>query len=133
MPFVLDASVAAVWGLADESSQMADNAAERLKTEIALVPRLWWYEIRNLLIVNERRQRLTPADTAIFLDLLSAYPIQFEQAEDEIAILRLARIYQLSFYDAAYLALALKRQVPLATLDKPLRAAASVAGVPLLA
>jgi predicted nucleic acid-binding protein len=133
MPFVLDASVSAVWALANESSPIADIAAERLKTEIALVPRLWWYEIRNLLIVNERRQRLTPADIAIFLDLLSAYPIQFKQAEDEISILRLARLYQLSFYDAAYLALASQHQVPLATLDKHLRAAAVSAGIPLLA
>jgi predicted nucleic acid-binding protein len=133
MPFVLDASVSAVWALADESSPIADIAAERLKTGTALVPRLWWYEIRNLLIVSERRQRITAADTATFLELLSAFPIQFEQAEDESSILRLARLYQLSFYDAAYLALALQHQVPLATLDKPLRAAAFAAGVPLLA
>jgi predicted nucleic acid-binding protein len=132
MPFVLDASVSAVWALADESSPIADIAAERLKSEIALVPRLWWYEIRNLLIVNERRQRLTAADTAIFLDLLSAYPIQFDQAEDESSILRLARQYQLSVYDAAYLALALQHQLPLATFDKPLRAAANAAGISLL-
>jgi predicted nucleic acid-binding protein len=96
------------------------------------VPHLWWYEIRNLLVVNERRQRLTAADTAIFLDLLSAYPIQLESAEDGLSILRIARQYQLSFYDAAYLALALHHRVPLATLDKPLRTAAAAAGVPLV-
>jgi predicted nucleic acid-binding protein len=133
MAFVLDASVSAVWALADEASPIADAAAEHLKSEIGLVPRLWWYEIRNLLIVNERRQRITTADTAIFLNLLSSYPIQFDQAEDESSILSLARQYQLSFYDAAYLALALQHKVPLATLDKPLRAAALAAGVPLLA
>lgn len=133
MAFVLDASVSAVWALADESSPIADMAEERLKSEVALVPRLWWYEVRNLLVVSERRQRLTAADTAIFLNLLSAYPIQIESTEDEQSILRMARQHQLSFYDAAYLALALHHGVPLATLDKPLRTAAVAAGVPLLA
>jgi predicted nucleic acid-binding protein len=133
MAFVLDASVSAVWALSDESSPIADRAAERLKTEIALVPRLWWYEIRNLLVISERRQRITAADSAIFLDLLSNYPIRIEPAEDEELVLRLARQHQLSFYDAAYLAVALDHQSPLATLDRPLAAAAAAAGVPLLA
>jgi predicted nucleic acid-binding protein len=133
MAFVLDASVSAVWALADKASPMADVAAERLKSEVALVPRLWWHEVRNILVINERRLRITAADTAIFLDLLSAFPIQFEPLEDEKSVLALARQYQLSFYDAAYLAIALAHQVPLATLDKPLAAAAVAAGVSLLA
>ncbi|MGD0735854.1 MAG: type II toxin-antitoxin system VapC family toxin [Terracidiphilus sp.] len=132
MAFVLDASVSAVWALADESFPIADMAAESLKSEIALVPRLWWYEIRNLLVISERRLRITVADTAIFLELLSAYPIQIEQFEDEKLVLQLARQYQLSFYDAAYLALALDQKLPLATLDKPLALAAVAAGVPLM-
>ena len=67
MAFVLDASVSAVWALADESSSVADIAANRMKTENALVPPLWWYEVRNLLIVNERRQRMTVDDSAHYL------------------------------------------------------------------
>jgi len=132
MSFVLDASVSAVWALADESSPIADTAQERLKSETALVPRLWWYEIRNLLIVCERRQRITSNNTAVFLDFVSALPIQIEQLEDDKTVLQLARRYQLSFYDAAYLAVALRHRIPLATLDKPLVAAALAAGVPLL-
>jgi predicted nucleic acid-binding protein len=132
MPFVLDASVSGVWALADESSATADVAAERLKADIALAPHIWWYEVRNLLLVSERRQRITPSDTAVFLNLLSAHPIQIDQVEDEQAILGLARQYRLSFYDAAYLAVALRHHVPLATLDKDLAAAALAAGVPLL-
>jgi predicted nucleic acid-binding protein len=132
MAFVLDASVSAVWALADESAQIADIAERRLKTETALVPRLWWYEIRNLLIVCERRQRISVDDTAVFLNLISELPIQIEQLEDDKTVLQLARQYQLSFYDAAYLAVALRHQVQLATLDKPLVAAAQAAGVPLL-
>jgi predicted nucleic acid-binding protein len=133
MAFVLDASVAAVWALADESSPLADIAADRLRDEIALVPPLWWYEVRNLLVINERRQRMTVEDSAHYLELLSSYPIQIDPVEDEQNIFRCARKYRLSFYDAAYLAVAQRNRLPLATLDKDLRNAALAAGVPLLA
>jgi predicted nucleic acid-binding protein len=133
MPFVLDASISATWALADESSPLAETAEKQLRDDFALVPRIWWYEIRNLLIINERRQRLTIDGSAAFLRLLSAYPIRVEQTEDELNILQLARRYRLSFYDAAYLALALRKQLPLATLDKALEAAAIAAGVAILA
>jgi predicted nucleic acid-binding protein len=132
VPFVVDASVSAAWGLANESSPVADAADARLETDVALVPRIWWYEVRNLLLVNERRQRITEADSATFLRLLSSYPIEIDAREDEAAIFRLAREYRLSFYDAAYLELARRQDVPLATLDKALAAAARGLGVPLL-
>jgi predicted nucleic acid-binding protein len=132
MAFVLDASVAAVWALADESSSLADIAAGRLKNENALVPPLWWYEVRNLLVVNERRQRMTVEDTAHYLELLSSFPIRVDPVEDEQSVFRCARQYRLSFYDAAYLAVALRNRLPIATLDKDLRDAALAAGVPLL-
>jgi predicted nucleic acid-binding protein len=132
MPFVLDASVSAVWALADESSPVAGIAAERMKDEIALVPPLWWYEVRNLLVVNERRHRMTVEDSAHYLELLSSFPIQVDSVEDEQTVLRFARHYRLSFYDAVYLAVAQRNQAPLATLDKDLRSAALAAGIPLL-
>ena len=97
-----------------------------------MVPRLWWYEVRNLLVVCERRKRITAENTADFLELLSAYPIRIEESEDGNSVLKLARQYQLSFYDAAYLGLALAQQTSLATLNKPLAAAALAAGVPLV-
>jgi predicted nucleic acid-binding protein len=132
MAFVLDASVSAVWALADEASPLAELAADRLKTEFALVPPLWWYEVRNLLLVSERRSRMTTADTKIFLELLSSYPIQVDSFQDEETTFRLAREYRLSFYDAAYLAVAQRNGVSLATVDKALQDAAQAAGVPLL-
>jgi predicted nucleic acid-binding protein len=132
MAFVLDASISAVWALADEASALAEIAAHRLKSENALVPPLWWYEVRNLLVVNERRQRMTVDDTAHYLELLSSFPIQVDPIEDEKAVFRCARQYRLSFYDAAYLAVALRNNLQLATLDKALRDAAQAAGVPLL-
>lgn len=132
MPFVVDASVSAAWGLADESSAVADLADALLESDVALVPRIWWYEIRNLLLVNERRQRITSADSLTFLRLLSSYPIEIEAEEDEQAIFQFAREYRLSFYDAAYLELAHRRAVPLATLDRALSTAAQAIGVSLI-
>lgn len=132
MPFVLDASISASWGLADEDSPIAGMAEARLQNDTALVPRIWWYEIRNLLVVNERRKRITSDDSAIFLGLLASYPIQFDPIDDEEACFRLARQYGLSFYDAAYLQVAQRNRIPLASLDKALRKAAESAGISLL-
>jgi predicted nucleic acid-binding protein len=132
MAFVLDSSVTAVWALGNEDSTIAEAAALRLKREAAVVPSVWWYEIRNLLVVNERRRRLTASDSALFLSLISAYPIRIEPAEDEQTIFQFARQYGLSFYDAAYLAVAHRHRAPLATLDKALQAAALAAGIVLI-
>ena len=96
------------------------------------MPHIWWYEVRNILLVSERRKLITAAEIVVFLNLLLDHPIQIDYAEDEHAILGLARQYQLSFYDAAYLAVALRHRAPLATLDKDLRAAAIATGVSLL-
>ena len=64
MPFVLDASVAACWAFDDEDHPVAALALERIRADEARVPSLWWFEVRNTLIVNERRGRLTESDTA---------------------------------------------------------------------
>ncbi|HEU5352782.1 MAG TPA: type II toxin-antitoxin system VapC family toxin [Terracidiphilus sp.] len=132
MAFVLDASICAAWALADESSVIADYAEVLIKSETALVPAVWWYEVRNVLVVNERRSRMTASDSAVFLDLLTGYPIAVDTAQDEELTLRLAREHRLSFYEAAYLALAVRERLPLATLDKALQTAAEAAGVALL-
>ena len=133
MAFVLDASVTAVWAFADESCNVADAAAESLKSGAALVPQIWWYEIRNLVLTGERRRRIAQPDSIAFFHLLSAYPIRVEPVKDEQTIWRLARDHRLTFYDASYLELALHHHVPLATLDSRLKDAALAAGIPLLA
>jgi predicted nucleic acid-binding protein len=132
MAFVLDASISAVWALADEASERAEAAHELLRSETALVPRIWWYEVRNLLVVNERRKRISTQDTAQFLGLLASYPIQLDTLDDEEAIFRAARQYRLSFYDAAYFVVAQHHHLPLATLDGDLEKAALHAGIPLV-
>ena len=67
MPFVIDASIAACWAFEDEDHPVAALALERIRSDEALVPSLWWFEVRNTLIVNERRGRLTEADVTVFL------------------------------------------------------------------
>lgn len=133
MPFVLDASICAVWALTDESDPLADRAMAHLAHEPAMVPTLWWFEIRNVLTISERRKRLTRDGSQEFLKFLGGFPIWTDEEPDENAIFGLARRYQLSFYDATYLEIAERKKLPLATLDKALRVAAEAAGVPLLA
>ena len=130
--FVLDASVAAAWVLPDEGSPLADAVQDRLNTDAAVVPRLFWYEIRNFLVVQERRRRLTPLETAKILADLRGLPIRYREPDGD-QVVTLARSYGLTVYDASYLELALAERVPLATLDRALAAAAREAGVELVA
>lgn len=132
MPFVLDASVALSWAFEDEYHPAAALAFERIRSDTAFAPSLWWFEVRNSLIVNERRGRATEADTAAFLQSLARLGITIDYEPDEALILALARQYKLTVYDASYLALAQRETFPLATLDKTLRAAARMAGTQLL-
>ena len=132
MPFVLDASIAACWAFEDENHPAAALALERIRTDEALVPGIWWFEVRNTLIVNERRGRLSQADTAIFLRGLSRLGVTIDRAPEESAVLALARTHRLSVYDASYLELAQRERLPLVTLDHDLRRAARAAGTALL-
>ncbi|MBY3486657.1 type II toxin-antitoxin system VapC family toxin [Rhizobium laguerreae] len=124
MPFVVDASVAAAWLLADEESRTAEEALSFLETEDALVPGLFWHEMRNILLTAERR-KLISNDVLACLMRLTSLPLRTVSSEDHLPILRLAGKYQLSAYDAAYLALAVAENVSLATLDAGLERAAS--------
>jgi predicted nucleic acid-binding protein len=132
MPFVLDASIAACWAFEDENHPAAALALERIRTDEVLVPGIWWFEVRNTLVVNERRGRLSEADTAIFLRGLSRLGVTIDRTPEESAVLALARTHRLSFYDASYLELAQREGLPLVTLDHDLRKAARAAGTALL-
>ena len=132
MPFVLDASIPACWAFQDEQDARADAAYARIKTEEAVVPSLWWFEIRNILVVNERRKRITESDTGVFLRDLAGLRIRIDREPEEGAVLRLARTHRLSVYDASYLELALREAIPLATLDGELAAAARKEGTTLI-
>ena len=132
MPFVLDASIPAAWALQDEEDPRADAAFVRMKKEEAVVPSLWWFEIRNILVVNERRKRITESDTGVFLRDLTGLRVRVDQEPEESVVLRLARTHGLSVYDASYLELALREAIPLATLDAQLIAAARAEGSGLI-
>ena len=132
MPFVLDASIAAGWAFADEDHPDAALALARIRDDEARVPTLWWFEVRNVLIVNERRGRLTEADTAAFLRRLARLGVTVDRSPEEAAVLALARRHRLSVYDASYLELAQREALPLATLDAELARAARAEGVAVL-
>ncbi|WP_263353867.1 type II toxin-antitoxin system VapC family toxin [Acidicapsa acidisoli] len=133
MPYVLDASVTITWAMPDEEHPVATLAYAQLDFESAIVPPIWCYEVRNILLVNERRQRISQMDSTRFLRQLDQFSIETDNAPNHSNLLHLARQHRLTVYDAAYLELAQRHGVPLATLDKALWAAAKAAGIPLLA
>jgi predicted nucleic acid-binding protein len=132
MPFVVDASVAACWFMPDERHPVADAAYRRIAQDPAVTSVLWWYELRNMLIVNERRGRLDSAKTTGVLRLLKGLPVLVDANVEEEALMQLARRHRLTVYDAAYLELAIRQQYPLATLDAELSIAARAENVPLI-
>lgn len=132
MNFVLDASVAVAWALEDEGGDWAMDVLESLRTSEAVVAHHWTLEVSNALLAAEHRRRIDGAGVTRFFNLLLVLPIAVDPVARSTAFAetqRLARAHALSTYDAAYLELALRRGVPLATLDAPLRAAADAEGV----
>jgi predicted nucleic acid-binding protein len=125
VPFVLDASITACWAFDDEDHQNAALALERLADDHAVVPALWWYEIRNILLMNERRGRISPRSIAKFLGELHALPVEVDQNHpDEEMVFLTVRKHRLTVYDAVYLELARRGSMSLATLDTDLARAA---------
>ena len=132
--FVLDGSLALAWYFADEANPYADAVAQGLATREAIVPSLWRLEIANTLVMGERRKRSTQAQAAAFVARLELLPIVIDDKTDAHAwnqTIRLARAHKLSAYDAAYLEIAMRRGLPLASLDNQLKAAATAVGVTL--
>jgi len=135
MTFVVDSSIALTWCFEDEATQAADALLVRLTNEGAHAPSLWPLEVLNVLVMAQRRGRITSEARQDRLALLHALPITLdtETAEQAWTITnRLAERHGLTLYDAAYLELAQRFGLPLATLDTDLRAAANAVGVPLL-
>ncbi len=132
MSFVLDATVALSWAFAGEGGDYVDDVLATLDAFEAQVASVWPVEVSNGLAAAERLGRLEPADTATFLSLLMALPIQVDPGEAKRtfdAVHRLARTHDIPSSDASYLDLALRLGVPLATLDARLRNAAGREGV----
>jgi len=133
--FIIDCSITMSWCFADEGSDASTKIQDRLVAETALVPAHWFLEIANVLAMAEKRNRITPADSTEFLRLLRTLDIEVDGEASDRAfdhLLPLCRSHRLTSYDVAYLDLALRRQLPLATLDDELRAAAVNLGVAVL-
>ena len=133
--FVVDNSIVMSWCFKDEANQYADAVLDSLSEATALVPSIWPLEVINVLLVAERRMRISEADSVRFTTLLSQLPIvvEYERAEQIMKdLLALARVKELSSYDASYLDLAMRKGLPLATLDKRLKEAATAVDVKLL-
>jgi predicted nucleic acid-binding protein len=129
---VLDASVASAWCFEDQATPAAEAVLDRLSDDAASVPPIWELEVANVLLVAERRGRLSEASATRFLDLLRRLPIVVDEAQDLWVVMAAGRRHGLSSYDATYLVLAERLGAPLATLDHGLAQAATAAGVPLL-
>jgi predicted nucleic acid-binding protein len=132
MSVALDSSIVGCWCFPDEANPLADATLSAIAADGAFVPAVWWFEVRNLLITGERVGRMTPTGTAGFLADLEMLPIRIDREPASDAVLTYARTYRLTIYDAAYLELARRLGVPLATLDRQLVRAARSAQVPLL-
>ena len=107
----------------------------RGKDVAQLIPPLWWYEVANVVVMSRRRKRLSEAQGARVIELLSRFPLQIDSPPGSSSASRLAQVAQehsLSAYDAAYLELAERRGLALATFDRDLIRAARAAGVPLI-
>ena len=133
--FVIDTSVVMTWCFKDETSKYADAILDSLEVSIAVVPSIWPLEVGNVLLVAERKKRLGEADSTRFIALLAELPIMIEQEPPERMmkeILALAREHKLSTYDASYLDLAMRKGLPIATLNNGLIAAAKRSQVPII-
>ena len=130
--FVLDASVALVWFLDDERPQFAEGVRARLIEDSAFVPQLWHLEVRNGLIMAERRGRLSARRVVDCMEALKWLPLQTDSEAALETVVSLAQTHSLSCYDAVYLELAKRRKASLASLDGALVRAAEVEGVQCL-
>ncbi len=130
--FVLDASVAVAWLFDDESDRRAEFVLTRLKNEPALVPQHWMLEVRNSLLVGERRGRIRANEVDERLDGLRALPLRTDTEPDLEVAFALARAHRLSIYDAIYLELAKRNGIALATLDDRLKQAALSEGLAMV-
>jgi predicted nucleic acid-binding protein len=135
MSLVLDSSVTAAWIYSEETTAAVRHVLTLVTTSGAWVPGHWRLEIANVLETGVRRRRTTAAFRDATLADLALLPVQLDAETDRHAwgaTLRLAVRHELALYDAAYLELAKRRGLPLATLDAELRSAAQAEKVPVL-
>lgn len=132
--FVLDSAVTMAWCFSEEATEFTKTLLLRLSnlTDTAVVPALWLYEVANVVELAVRKGRI-PAEKALaFLESLADLPIEVEspsRVQVFVAVRMLAGQYQLTAYDAAYLELAIRHKLPIASLDRALSRAVWAAGL----
>jgi predicted nucleic acid-binding protein len=126
---VVDASIAASWLFKDERGERSATALTALENAVGLVPQLWHYEMRNLMLTAARRGRLSPMEAAMRVRGLADLPLETDGTPDLQATFDLSVKHDLTFYDGLYLELAYRRRAALATMDRRLLAAAQAEGV----
>ena len=126
---VLDASFTTAWLLPDESNQRVNALMARFEIEGGLVTQHWHFEVRNALLMAERRGRIAAGTIGMRLSRLNRLSLNTDQSPNLEVALELARRHLLTFYDALYLELSLRRGAQLATLDNALGRAAAAEGV----
>lgn len=136
MQFVLDCSMTMAWLFEDEKTKASEHLLTQFSKDArAIVPSLWMWEVGNVLLVAQRRKRVTHAQASGFLQMLKILPITIDEKSAQAAhgvTFELALEQDLSSYDAAYLELALRRQLPVASLDKKLNCASKALGLSLI-
>jgi len=135
MSLVLDSSVALAWVYANETTDAILRVFDSVRVDGAWIPGLWRWEIANVLQLNVRRGRHSADFRDDAVDTLALLPVKVDAEADRqawSATLHLAERHGLTVYDAAYLEIASRRKIPLATLDRQLRAAATGEGIQLL-
>ena len=134
--YVLDCLVTVSWFFEDEFNKYTQSVPELLLQTgtVAVVPGLWVAEVSNVMFQAERRKRISPENVNQALNVLSLLPIEYDhQPINSMGhVLHLSRKYTLTSYDALYMELALRRNIPLATQDKKMRASAKSLGVKLV-
>jgi predicted nucleic acid-binding protein len=129
---VIDASIAAAWCFPDERTEYTNAVLRVISAPLeAIAPRLWAYEVRNSVLMGLRRTRITHADALEFLKSIEALPIRLTDPVSFDKLFHLADRLRLTVYDAAYLDVAIRERLPLASLDNALCAAAISSGVTL--
>jgi predicted nucleic acid-binding protein len=132
---VLDSSVTLAWFLPDERRAGADVLLDRVTSAGAIAPTLWPIEVGNAFLAAQRRGRVSQAERTQALGFLASLPIDIDPAtgkEAWTASLSLAEQHGLTLYDAVYLELAIRQNLPLASLDRQLQRAATAVGIAVL-
>lgn len=132
---ILDCSITMAWCFSDEKTPRSEQVLDRLLTETAVVPVHWILEVSNVLAMAERRNRIQAGDAALFVRLLGELDLEIDRDVSTNSIdhlLSLCRRHRLTSYDALDLELALRRNLPLASLDRDLCHAAAALGIDVI-